>query len=291
MATREILPFAEAGGANVLTQADYAAAATLRNNGFVAGIADSKSVNKVLRQAVFMAVGLAEALVQCGISVPDDGNISALATNIVNGLGGGSPRASWPSCVGGGTPDAITGAINAADAVLYDQQKVVLNAGGANTLTNPTFNLSLNGTPSGAKTVVKNDGDPLLPGDIAGIDAEHLLVYSSILDQWVLINPASSPTAQRDFLSAGGYMFLPGGFLVQWGLSPVIPTGATGGTITFPTPFPNVCFHVFLQYQNNASTTATDGNPVMAHPPTQADVHIYQAGGGASQYSYLAIGY
>ena len=59
MATNEILPFAQGGGANVQSQIDYAAE-PLRSSGNVAGIARSNVNNKALRQASVLAAGLAQ---------------------------------------------------------------------------------------------------------------------------------------------------------------------------------------------------------------------------------------
>lgn len=83
MATREILQFAGAPGANVLTQVAYAALTAILDDGYPAGILDSNLLNKTLRQSNFMATGLAEFLVQQGINVPDDGDVPALAANLL----------------------------------------------------------------------------------------------------------------------------------------------------------------------------------------------------------------
>lgn len=85
MATTEILPFATAGGANVQSQADYAAAASTAA-GFAAGIAQSAFLNKVWRQSAFMAAVLANFEVAQGVSVPDDGNLSAAVTGLETAL-------------------------------------------------------------------------------------------------------------------------------------------------------------------------------------------------------------
>lgn len=85
MATTEILPFATGGSANVESQAAYAADSTT-TNGFAAGIAISQKLNKVWRQSSFMASGFANWMVSQSVSVPDDGNLSALASNIGTAL-------------------------------------------------------------------------------------------------------------------------------------------------------------------------------------------------------------
>jgi hypothetical protein len=77
MATTDILPFATGVGANVETQTAYAADSTT-SLGFSAGTAASVKLNKVWRQSSFMAAGLANFMVNRGITVPDDGNLANL---------------------------------------------------------------------------------------------------------------------------------------------------------------------------------------------------------------------
>jgi hypothetical protein len=77
MATTDILPFATGVGANVETQTDYAADSTT-SLGFSAGTAASIKLNKVWRQSSFISAGLANFMVNRGISVPDDGNLANL---------------------------------------------------------------------------------------------------------------------------------------------------------------------------------------------------------------------
>lgn len=87
MATTEILPFATAGGADVVSQATYAASSSTAT-GFVNGIAFPNMVNKVWRQASFIASGIANALVNLDINVPDDGVLATLVTNLNRAIGG-----------------------------------------------------------------------------------------------------------------------------------------------------------------------------------------------------------
>jgi hypothetical protein len=81
MATTEILPFAIAGGSNVVSQATYAAASST-STGFVSGMAQSAMLNKAWRQSSFVAAGIANLLVNAGVNVPDDGNLSTLISNL-----------------------------------------------------------------------------------------------------------------------------------------------------------------------------------------------------------------
>jgi microcystin-dependent protein len=71
MATNEILTFAQAGGANVLTQAAYAAdAQTLTGN--QPGIARAQLVNKALRQSSAVAAGVAQFLADFQVTAITD---------------------------------------------------------------------------------------------------------------------------------------------------------------------------------------------------------------------------
>ena len=84
-ASTDIIPFATGGSANVETQAAYLADPTT-TNGFTSGIASSLKFNKVWRQSSFMAAGLASFCVSQGVSVPDDGNLTNLVTEITTAL-------------------------------------------------------------------------------------------------------------------------------------------------------------------------------------------------------------
>lgn len=86
MATNEYLPFANVGGANVLTQVDYEALAA-RTVGFSAGIARSVELNKVWRQSSVMTSALAEFIADStGLNVLDDGDRDALAALFLQAL-------------------------------------------------------------------------------------------------------------------------------------------------------------------------------------------------------------
>ena len=78
----DFLPFAAAGGANVITQAEYAVLAALAS-GFVSGEVLSAQVNKVLRQQSIMSAVLAQFIVDAtGQTAIDDGTTATLITNL-----------------------------------------------------------------------------------------------------------------------------------------------------------------------------------------------------------------
>ena len=88
-ASTQILPFStlpNGSGGNRLTPTAYAALTTILAQGFQAGLAPSEQLNTVWAQSSFMAAGLANFCVAQGISVPDDGNLTNLVTEIENAI-------------------------------------------------------------------------------------------------------------------------------------------------------------------------------------------------------------
>lgn len=85
MATTDFLPVAAAVGSNVDTQANFAGS-SYQLTGFAAGLAQSKQVNKVLRQTSMMTAAWANFCVAQGVSVPDDGNLGNLQAELQSAL-------------------------------------------------------------------------------------------------------------------------------------------------------------------------------------------------------------
>ncbi|MFM0488030.1 cupredoxin domain-containing protein [Paraburkholderia graminis] len=109
MATNDFLPFANGGGANVLTQAQYAALTTLLSGGYQSGVANSAQMNKTWRQSSIMAAVLAQfAADYSGSNSTDDGTTATLEANLV---------AAIRSATKTGVILADTGAANAYTAV------------------------------------------------------------------------------------------------------------------------------------------------------------------------------
>lgn len=81
-ATNDFLPFAAAGGANVVTQSAYAAIGPL-GPGFSSGIAPSNVCNKVWRQSSIMAAIIGDLITSVtGLSVVDDGTTATILANL-----------------------------------------------------------------------------------------------------------------------------------------------------------------------------------------------------------------
>lgn len=73
--------------ANVLTQAEYEALTSLLANGFTAGVADSKTINKALRQSSFVASAVAKIIADNNVNALDDGDVATFKTNLLTAIG------------------------------------------------------------------------------------------------------------------------------------------------------------------------------------------------------------
>lgn len=81
MATNDFIGFASAGSANIMSQADFAAAAE-QTNGVQPGPASSSLANKVWRQGANMAAALGWLMSDMGQNALDDGDIGTLKTSL-----------------------------------------------------------------------------------------------------------------------------------------------------------------------------------------------------------------
>ena len=90
--TNDFLPFATGAGANVLTQAQYAALAAV-TQGFGAGLAASNQFNKVWRQSAFVSAMIGQFINEVGnLDALDNGNLAQLQTNFIAALRLAGPR-------------------------------------------------------------------------------------------------------------------------------------------------------------------------------------------------------
>ena len=85
MATNDFIGFASSGSANIMSQADYAAAAE-QGIGVQPGMASSKLANKVWRQGANMAAALGSMIAERGYNAYDNGDIAALKTSVIKAL-------------------------------------------------------------------------------------------------------------------------------------------------------------------------------------------------------------
>jgi hypothetical protein len=138
---------------------------------------------------------------------------------------------SLKSATGLGTADAMLATVPSGLTVLTDGMEFIVEAPGTNTLTAPTFNLTLGSTATGAKTIVKGNNIPLLAGDIASNRCK--VIYDISLDKWVLINPLYQVGLSASSSAAGGVKNLGLAFTVGANALSASVVTATGST---PTP-------------------------------------------------------
>lgn len=87
MGTNDFLKFAAGGGALVVSQATYAAAAALLANGYQVGIADPSYLNKTWRQSSIMAQVIGDLIVtETGLNVVDDGTTATILANLITAI-------------------------------------------------------------------------------------------------------------------------------------------------------------------------------------------------------------
>ena len=114
MATNDFIGFASNGSANVMSQADYAAAAE-QGDGVQPGPASSALANKVWRQGANMAAALGEIIKAQGIDALDNGDIATLSNNIVSALSAFLLSLSGGTMTGAITFDGLNNIIKGAD--------------------------------------------------------------------------------------------------------------------------------------------------------------------------------
>lgn len=106
MPTNDFIGFAAAGSANVMSQADYAAAAE-QTNGVQPGPASSALANKVWRQGANMAAALGGLVADQGYDALDNGDIATLKNALKSSLL--QKKGTWtPTLYGKSTAGAIT---------------------------------------------------------------------------------------------------------------------------------------------------------------------------------------
>lgn len=145
MATNDFLPFATGGSANVLTQAQWAALASV-STGFQSGLADSKSVNKAWRQSSIMSAVVAQFIVnQTGQNATDDGTTATLLTNLLAAV-----KSASNAIIGTARNLAMSVAAASASGTITADQVVVASALNGQTYVLPSFSKTINLATTGA---------------------------------------------------------------------------------------------------------------------------------------------
>ena len=106
MPTNDFIGFASAGSANIMSQADYAAAAE-QTDGVQPGPASSLLANKIWRQGANMSSAVGAFIAARGYDALDDGDLATLASHFSDAI---CSTGTWtPVLKGGTTTGAFTG--------------------------------------------------------------------------------------------------------------------------------------------------------------------------------------
>ncbi|HEG2142421.1 gp53-like domain-containing protein [Enterobacter hormaechei] len=164
MPTNEFKPFSIAGGANVISQADYEALSAL-STGFSSGVAKSNEINKVLRQSTFIAAAIAQFVSdKANVNVMDDGSLSGFITKLVNALNkvsqplDGTLSALATLTTGDNKLPYFTGTDTASQTDLTSVGRDLIGKGSVSEILQY---LGLNDTVDKAKGAVQKTGDEM----------------------------------------------------------------------------------------------------------------------------------
>lgn len=242
MAANSIIPFAQAGGANVQSDATYAAASD-RTNGNQPGIASSALNNKALRQASAIAVGVAQFLAdKQSVDVTD-----ALLGSAISAMLQDAIRASALGYAGMATI-AGTATLTAADL-----GKMFQLSGSSFTVTLPAASACPPGTAlhfgasslSGTVSIVRAGTDTIGHGSgfnaqtsVAMRNGDGLTLVSNGGGAWIA---ASKTNALPGSIATPGWMQLPCGIIIQWGTVTGV-NSTTAITTSFPITYPSLCY-------------------------------------------------
>lgn len=156
MPTNDFIGFAAAGSANVMSQADYAAAAE-QTDGVQPGPASSKLANKIWRQGANMAAVLGQMIADAGYNALDNGDLAALKTALYGGL---SARIAaefesgtfTPEFYGGSVAGSFTYTTRAGNYLKIDKLCFVDFSIDAKVVTVPTGYIGVSGFPFAASS-------------------------------------------------------------------------------------------------------------------------------------------
>lgn len=138
---------ATGGSANVLTQSQFAALTSLIANGFQAGVADSKTINKVLRQSSFVAEAIAKIISDNNVDALDDGDVATFKAKLIAAILASIPASSASAGVVKSLQASATGSNS---LVIVSADELPLEDSSNNYKTLHSISLSINASTSGA---------------------------------------------------------------------------------------------------------------------------------------------
>lgn len=282
--TIDYKPIATGGAANVESQAAFAGDAAVLANGFVAGVAQSAKVNKILRQSSMAAAALATFIGSVlNADVLDDGNLAGLVAQLTSAI----TTIATGSVATPGYFSADSGAANAGVVTLSPVPanyaalagKVITVLKGA---ADNTGAYTLNSNGLGAQPVVLN-GAPLQAAMLPA-NCMFQVVWNNVATRFELISDVASLPANfvtnamaaqapantlkgnltggtatvgdnsrsailtwlgfASSIGAATYFLLPGGAIVQMGYVYVGSNFEGTYSLGFATTFPTACLGV-----------------------------------------------
>lgn len=280
MAANNIKPWGIGAGANVITQAQYEAMTALAT-GFVAGKASSAQINKVLRQASFIAAALAQVVSdKMNSDVLDNGDLPALVALMKSAL---TPSASTIPISGGGTGGTTAAAArsNLGLGTVATENTVPVNKGGTGATTAADAR-----TNFGLGTLATQNTAPIANGGTGATTAAAARAALSLYS-------TTESDARYNCLNAGFFAPTNGrhqdastGFMIQVGR---VTRTADLNSVTFPQAFPNACIGVVLTKNENAEGDGSMSNlNAINQTASGFTAVLYSQERGAT---WLAIGY
>lgn len=208
------------------------------------------------------------------------------------------------------------GVLLPADYANLNGTIILFSAANANTGAS-TLNIGqTTGTLLGSKAIVDQAGAALTSGSIAAGTYIQVRYDASVgAGSWVLL-PASRPVAStaqaqgwtnntavltalrlaeamqgaNQSLTASGYQKIPGGWIVQWGSTTSVVSGANA-TTNYPVAFPNACFRVLTTLGASANITqAYTGATSSAPTATNFVTYSFATAAGSASYHFIAVG-
>ena len=322
----DFLPFAAAGNANVITQAQYVALASV-TSGFSSGEVLSAQINKVLRQPSIMSAVLAQFIVDAtGQTAIDDGTTATLITNLQRAI------ATYNVSLDSGVVNALAVTLNPPLAayvpgmLLSVESIIATNTGTATISVNglaaiPITSaygalqggelfagkgaiLRINAAGTGAELIQTTGGTlPVKAATAAGHavnlgqgDGRYAALAGNALQPFAVAASAGSANyavtigqfiTGQIFGTNTGNQPIAGGMILKTGIASNIASGATT-TVTFPIAFPNA-----IEFATNIPIIL---NPVAQVPPTSSSPSaqsftFYNATGITNNFYWFAIGF
>lgn len=90
--------------------------------------------------------------------------------------------------------------------------------------------------------------------------------------------------------STSGYQKLPGGFIVQWGVTASLSSGTTNA-VTFPLTFPNACLQVIAGFRNNSASATTATGHIGTGNYAVGGFDLYNRMSIAGVCNWMAVGH